>query len=46
MTYLGPFEDMRRIHPEMDSAFGNLYGRNLQLGDSKKGRCQTKNKEN
>ena len=35
MTYWAPFEDMRRLHQEMDSAFGNF-------GDSKKGKCQTK----
>ena len=39
MMHWDPFEDMRRIHQEMDSAFGNLHGRNMQLGDSKKGKC-------
>ena len=39
MMYWDPFEDMRRIQQEMDPAFGNLYGRNLQLGDGKKGTC-------
>ena len=38
MMHWDPFEDVRKIHKEMESAFGNLYGRNLELGDGK-GKC-------
>lgn len=37
--YWDPFENVKRIHQEMESAFGNLYGRNLELGDGKHGKC-------
>ena len=37
--YWDPFENVKRIHHEMESAFGNLYGRNLELGDGKHGKC-------
>ena len=38
MTYWNPFEDMKRIHQELDSAFDNFYGRNPELTDGKHGK--------
>ena len=39
MVYWDPFEDMRRIHQELNSAFGSFYGRNLEITNGKHIKC-------